>query len=758
MVRRLGRLCVPLLYLSLLLLTPRGASARIQWNSGVFGCEPPSTFYSNRHVPGARPCCPTSAGVCAGGAACPANGICPGSTIACVPQAPPARPNIVLMISDDHGYCQYGSARECRSAQKGIAIPAPVTPNLDLLAGHGTVFPVAYNSAPWCFPSLFSIVTGRYQRSFDGVGKPADHFGALPRSLRRLDGLENAVTDPYDARNSIGGYCSFLGGKLTDRLGDPGFHAIARTGRRSIGRTRCIAGPTEDAAPRCGSESTPGSYDPSRIFHGGDLFEFLDSLLYREPNSGPTTYAMHPFFAWYAPRIPHQPLRAPEVIRRYLFGSGPQYPLGGIFDFGKFCSGASCPAGVTAFDESVFGDVHELYANIWWMDDSIREIRKYLARQGAPHCIANNGRSRFDVETPDDCNGTWATQITPDLERNTILMFLSDNGWHLPDSKHSFTDNGMRTRLTVFDPRNLPTVPSWDPTQQVAPPPNESRALAHAVDIYPTAVGYALGTPGEQACPQGENDSSRCDGRDLRAHLVSAPGGAASPETLRPALCGHNTQRVTAPTKSRFLVTRPGSVGRCTDLGLPACNANADCGPNAYCLGGRCAPRSEPVCQTNAQCPFGTACVANRCRSGPVCIDDLDCASLMPGRPSRCVDKDLKWCRNSPNTACSVHDDCPACPPGQPACSRLCEARVLKFYASPGGKNPQMSDLFVDPDERSLHKGDRDSFIYALSRLDGPYGYAIRRANCCMDDWWPEVGDLGTSCGGMTCPADLSCR
>jgi hypothetical protein len=757
MVRRLGRLFVPLLYVSLLVI-PRDAAARIQWDTSNYGCEPPATFYSSRHIAGTKPCCPTAPGICPGGVACPANGVCPGSTTACVATPPPARPNLVLMISDDQGYCQYGSAGECRSGQKGIAIPAPVTPNLDLLAGHGTVFPVAYNSAPWCFPSLFSIVTGRYQRSFGGVAKPADVFGTLPRALRRLEGDPNQVADPFDARSSVGGYCSFLGGKLTDRLGDPGFQAVARTGERSIGRTHCVAGPTADSPPRCGSEVTPASYEPARIFRGGDLYEFLDTLLYRTPGAGPATFAMQPFFAWYAPRIPHQPLRAPDVISRYLFGSGPQYPLGGIFDLGRYCSGASCPQGVTAFDESVFGDVRELFANIWWMDDGIREIRKYLARQGAPHCIGNNGKSRFDVASPEDCNGTWATAITPDLQRNTIIMFLADNGWHLPDSKHSFTDNGMRTRLIVFDPRTLPTVPSWDAAAETAPPPNESPAVAAGVDIFPTALGFALGTQGTQLCPVGENGGERCDGRDLRPHLVTAAGGPAAPETLRPALCGHNTQRVTSPTKSRFLVTRPGSVGRCTDLGLPACTTNADCGASAYCLGGRCAPRFEPVCVTNTQCPAGTGCVASRCRSGPACIDDLDCASLMPGRPSRCVEKEQKWCRNSPNTACSVHDDCPACSPGQPACSRLCEARMFKFYVNPGGKNPSMTDLFLDPDERGLHKGDRSSFTYALSQLDGPYGYAIRRANCCMDDWWPEVGALGSNCDGMTCPADLSCQ
>jgi hypothetical protein len=161
---------------------------------------------------------------------------------------------------------------------------------------------------------------------------------------------------------------------------------------------------------------------------------------------------------------------------------------------------------------------------------------------------------------------------------------------------------------------------------------------------------------------------------------------------------------------------------------------------------------------SNAQCVLGAACIAGKCRSGPACTDGLDCAALLPGRQSACVAKAQKWCRNSPSTACSKHDDCPACASNEPACSRLCEPRRLKFYVNAGARNPEMTDLFLDPDEIGLHKGDRRSLTYALSKVDGPYGFAIRRANCCLDAWWPDVGALGTSCANLGCPADLSCN
>jgi arylsulfatase A-like enzyme len=67
-----------------------------------------------------------------------------------------AKPNIVLIISDDLGYADLP-----RFGRSEIQ-----TPNLDRLAGAGTVFTQAYVSAPVCVPSRMAINTGRYQQRF----------------------------------------------------------------------------------------------------------------------------------------------------------------------------------------------------------------------------------------------------------------------------------------------------------------------------------------------------------------------------------------------------------------------------------------------------------------------------------------------------------------------------------------------------------------------------------------------------------------
>src|SRR5262249_58999551 len=125
-------------------------------------------------------------------------------------------------------------------------------------------------------------------------------------------------------------------------------------------------------------------------------------------------------------------------------------------------------------------------------------------------------------------------------------------------------------------------------------PVHEVAELAHSTDVLPTALGYALDTPGSQPCPIAA-DGTHCDGHDLRPYLSeTSPGGAFAP--LRHSLCGHQTQRPTAPTKLRYLLTRQGSVGRCVDLAAPACASVAECSAGTTSLGGHPTPPGNPAC------------------------------------------------------------------------------------------------------------------------------------------------------------------
>src|SRR4029453_5632286 len=184
-------------------------------------------------------------------------------------------------------------------------------------------------------PSLNSMLTGRYQKSMEGVRNLGDRFHTIPSVLRSLEGEAGTTPDPYDRVSSIGGYCSLLGGKFTGAGGKRDFDAQARLGARRLGKLPCSAGGTGQP-PLCGTDRSPGM-EPTSLMQMRDLFEFIDGMFYPVPGRR-GAYATQPFFAWYAPRIPHAPLRAPDVIQRYLFGGS---GLGGIFNLGAYCRGGS---------------------------------------------------------------------------------------------------------------------------------------------------------------------------------------------------------------------------------------------------------------------------------------------------------------------------------------------------------------------------------------------------------------------------------
>jgi len=70
-----------------------------------------------------------------------------------VSQQPNGRPNVVLIVTDDIGYADFGAfgARDVK------------TPNIDRLARQGVKFTDFY-AAPQCTPTRAALITGRYQQ------------------------------------------------------------------------------------------------------------------------------------------------------------------------------------------------------------------------------------------------------------------------------------------------------------------------------------------------------------------------------------------------------------------------------------------------------------------------------------------------------------------------------------------------------------------------------------------------------------------
>jgi arylsulfatase A-like enzyme len=94
-----------------------------------------------------------------------------------------AKPNIILIYSDDHGYADL--------AAQGVD-PDIRTPHLDALARDGVRFTRGYVTAPQCVPSRAGVITGRYQQRF-GV----DENGKGPLPLAELTIAERLKAAGY---------------------------------------------------------------------------------------------------------------------------------------------------------------------------------------------------------------------------------------------------------------------------------------------------------------------------------------------------------------------------------------------------------------------------------------------------------------------------------------------------------------------------------------------------------------------------------
>lgn len=664
------------------------ASSAFEWNlRRSEPCEPPDVFYSPAHDASVgAPCCPRPPHLCPAGVTCVGPSCAaPYEGVPCSPGPPPDRPNVILYLADDQGYCHYGfMAPGCRTSTTGTVIPVPATPNLDRLAlqpeneGRGRVFEIAYGNAAWSLPARETIQTGQLRKE-----------NVDPRIPRRF--IAQQLNQPAGPR-----YCSFAGGGKLGETDDRGLGYSAFRDERKLGKNFCEAAPCApgcDDPPRCGAD-VPGSEPDSLL----DVFAFIDATLLGprlggalDPNA---TYTQaQPFFMWYGSALPHVQHKPPAVIENildplvpgdYLFSPSFADPTQPRFPFGD-------PRYAPAFTRAE-RQFRGLYGMIWWGDDGIRQLRRKL-----------EGIRVWDP------SGTRAVS----LWERTVFIFMADNGADLPRSKHNATptQNGYRSPIVIHD-GGLP--PSSSPTRI-------AQELTHAVDIMPTVLDYA----GHPIPP--------LPGHSLRPYLGATPPAVP----LRNTMCGHETKSWTV-SRTRYILTRPGTVGRC-------------------------APGAGPSCTEDGECPGGV-CLLGACGSGALCLEDDDC----PAGES-CGLRAQKWCRYGrhplnetgvptvdlqPTTPCSTAADCVAgCPSADPI-NCTCEYRTLKLYVLDDA-TAVLLDLFVDPDEpgidKRLRRQGRQPGDVPIAPAD-PARHLANRLRCCLDRWWtPPALAGGIAFGDPTC-------
>lgn len=183
------------------------------------------------------------------------------------------KPNIILIISDDQGFPDYGFMGN-KDAQ---------TPNLDRIASQSMLYTRGYTS-PVCSPALATLLTGKLPHAHgitgnDLAAKPKDRHPLAEQLLSQQPLLPKALSDA--------GYLTFQTGKLWNvTFSQVGFtHGMTDT-----------AGRHGDAGLKIGRAGMKPIYD------------FIDHAQSEKK----------PFFVWYAPLLPHDPHTPPkEILARY---------------------------------------------------------------------------------------------------------------------------------------------------------------------------------------------------------------------------------------------------------------------------------------------------------------------------------------------------------------------------------------------------------------------------------------------------------
>jgi arylsulfatase A-like enzyme len=195
--------------------------------------------------------------------------------------AEPAKPNVILIISDDQGFADYGFMGHERIK----------TPNIDKMAAEGLLYTRGY-VMPVCSPSLASLLTGKLPHAHGITGNDLSGGRSKPghRELLKQQLLGNSLMLPKAVTDA--GYLTFQTGKIWNvTYEDVGFtHGMTGT-----------AGRHGDAGLDIGRKGMKPIYD------------FIETAQAEKK----------PFFIWHAPFLPHTPHNPPAEIFNKYKGKGP---------------------------------------------------------------------------------------------------------------------------------------------------------------------------------------------------------------------------------------------------------------------------------------------------------------------------------------------------------------------------------------------------------------------------------------------------
>ncbi len=187
-----------------------------------------------------------------------------------VAEPPNSAPNVVMLISDDQAWTDYGF----------MGHEIIETPKLDAFARQSVVYSRGYVPSSLCRPSLMTMITGRYPHEHGITGNDP------PKGVNRNDMLTHV-----DAAQT-----------LPKLLGEAGYKSL-QTGKWWEG-SPARGGFTH--AMTHGDTSRGGRHGDVGLKIGREGLEPIFSFLKERGDS--------PFFLWYAPFLPHTPHNPPQRL------------------------------------------------------------------------------------------------------------------------------------------------------------------------------------------------------------------------------------------------------------------------------------------------------------------------------------------------------------------------------------------------------------------------------------------------------------
>ncbi|MEQ1828591.1 MAG: sulfatase-like hydrolase/transferase, partial [Pirellula sp.] len=189
------------------------------------------------------------------------------------------KPNIVMIISDDHAWTDYGF----------MGHPHIQTPNIDRLARSSLTFPRGYVTSSLCCPSLASMISGKYPHQHKVTSND-------PPNPQKLAGQEFNKSAAFKEGRETMTQNLFAAGTLPDMLKKLGYRSL-QTGKWWQGHYS--RGGFTDGMTQGGRHGDDGLTIGRKSME--PIMSFMDSCKKNK----------EPFFVWYAPLMPHDPHTPP---------------------------------------------------------------------------------------------------------------------------------------------------------------------------------------------------------------------------------------------------------------------------------------------------------------------------------------------------------------------------------------------------------------------------------------------------------------